>query len=95
MSITFFVACFCLSGLAGLAALIRPKDADITRKTAASAFLNSGILGLIISLLWYAKYQDNILFLVGLCVLSGLGGMATIDMALSTFKKGGIFGGKG
>lgn len=51
--------------------------------------MNSGILGLGIALLWYAKYQDNVYFLIGLCLIAGLGGQATIDLVLDTIKKSG------
>lgn len=88
-AIWVFVASFGVAACAGLAALLR-TNAEITWKSAVSAVLNSGILGLGISLLWYTKYQDNIYFLVGICVIAGLGGATTIDFILDAVKKGGF-----
>ena len=57
---------------------------------AVSAFLNSGLLGLAISMVWYAPDREHAYLLVGLCVLAGLGGMTAVDFLVEAFKKGGI-----
>jgi len=84
-----FLASFGVSALAGLAALLR-SGKPLTILGLLSAILNSGLLGLGICLLWFTKFQDNIYFLVGVCVMAGLGGMTTIDFALTALRKGGF-----
>jgi len=86
-----FIAAFIIAGLGGLAALLRSARA-ITWRTALSALLSSGLMGLTISLLWYNYFEDkqNIYFLLGLCGLAGLGGVTVIDFALKIAKKGGL-----
>lgn len=84
-----FVSSFGVSAFAGLAALLRSGN-KLTRIGVISALLNSGLLGLAIALLWYTKFQGNIYFLIGTCVLSGLGGMASIEFVLKAFTSGGF-----
>lgn len=86
MEIGVFALAFAVSALAGLAALLR-SDQALTIKALASATLNSGVFGLGICLVWYTSYRDNVHFLIGVCVLAGLGGQATIDFALSLVRK--------
>ncbi len=80
-AIIVFMTSFGVSALAGFAAMLR-TGSKLTIYNGLSAFLNSGLLGLSISLLWYLKFQDNLYFLVGVCVIAGLGGMATFDFIL-------------
>ena len=84
-----FLSSFFLAAFAGLAALLR-SGTPLTTYSITSAVANSGLLGLGISLLWYAKYQDNLYFLVGICTLAGLGGMKTVEMVISHFRSGGF-----
>lgn len=94
--ITVFLSSFGVAATAGLAALLR-SNKKLTFVSVFSSLLNSGLLGLGISLLWYTKFRDNIYFLVGVCVLAGLGGMTTVDMVLAQIRKNGFtfkFGGK-
>ncbi len=84
-----FCSAFAVSSLAGLAALLRSAN-PLTTVTIVSSILNSGLMGLGISLLWYTKFQENIYFLIGICVLAGLGGMTTVDFVLSAIRKGGF-----
>jgi lipid-A-disaccharide synthase-like uncharacterized protein len=90
LEIYIFLSAFAVSGLAGLAALLR-SEKEFSRKNAFAYFLNSGILGLGISLLWYMQMQDNVFMLVGLCVLCGLGGMSSVDFFVDLAKKGASF----
>ena len=90
---TLFICAYLVSGLAGIGAALR-SGREITVMYLISSFVNSGFLGLALSLLWYNYFSENQFFLVGLCVLAGLGGTATIDMFLEFFKAdriGGIF----
>lgn len=86
-----FIAAFSMSAFAGLAALLR-SDKEITWTRVASATLNSGMLGLGMSLIWYTKYIDNLYTLIGLCVLFGLGGPITVDAATAVVRR--VFGDK-
>lgn len=81
-----FLSSFGVAAFAGLASLLR-SGTKITFLGVLSALLNSGFLGLSISLLWYTKFQENVYFLVGVCVLAGLGGMTTVNLALTLFRK--------
>lgn len=84
-----FLSSFFVSAFAGLAALLRSVS-PLTVKTVSSALLNSGLLGLAISLLWYVKYKDNLYFLIGCCAVAGLGGMTTVDFFLKAMQGGGF-----
>ena len=85
------VACFSLSSLGGLAALLR-SGKPITTRTIVSAVLYSGLTGLIIGLIWYNYFsgRDNIYFLVGVSGLAGLGGTTLLDFTLQVLSKGGV-----
>jgi hypothetical protein len=84
-----FVSAFGVSSFAGLAALLRGGK-QVTIIAVLSAVLNSGLLGLAIALVWYNKFQDNVYFLIGICVLAGLGGATLVDFFIAAFKAGGI-----
>lgn len=73
-----FIAC----SLAGLAALLRSKQA-IDARAVLSALLNSGFIGTVIGMAWYSSYKDtNLYFLIAVSILAGLGGSTTLDFAL-------------
>ena len=84
-----FAAAFAVSMTAGIAAYLRSTK-PITFLAIITAGLNSGLLGLAIALLWYQKFQDNIYFLVGICVVTGLSGAAGLDFILTAIQKGGL-----
>lgn len=88
-SIWVFIAAFLVSALAGLAAFLR-SPAKVTFRPLLTYFLNSGLLGLGISLLWFMKFRDNLFFLIGICVISGLGGVTFVEYILLLFKQGGF-----
>lgn len=87
--LTVFICAFGVSSFAGLAALLRAGK-QVNFVAVASASLNSGFLGLAIALLWFTKYQDNIYFLIGMCVLAGLGGATMIDFVIQAVKTSGL-----
>lgn len=88
--IWLFIATFLMSSFAGLASLLR-SGKNISTRSATSAMLNSGLLGLAFSLIWYKYYFiDNIYFLVGISLLAGLGGNTIIDFVLEVLRNGGI-----
>lgn len=84
-----FISAFGVASFAGLAALLRSGTA-LTYINVLSAIMNSGIMGLGIALLWYTKFQDNIYFLIGVCVLAGLGGASMVEFVVAAFKRGGL-----
>lgn len=84
-----FISSFGVAAFAGVAALLR-GGSKVTTTGLASAVMNSGLVGLGISLLWYHKFQDNVYFLIGVCVLAGLGGSMTVDFIMNALKTGGF-----
>jgi len=84
-----FVTAFFVSGLSGIASFLRSGN-EIKKIAIITASLNSGLLGLAISLLWYNKFQENIYSLMGICIISGLTGAAGLDLVLSAIQKGGF-----
>jgi hypothetical protein len=84
-----FLISFVISALAGVAALLRSSQ-EITARTVMSVILNTGILGLGISMLLFTYFKDNAYFLIGLCVFAGLGGLTFVGFILQVVKQGGI-----
>ena len=84
-----FSIAFVISALAGVAALLRSSQ-ELTVRTVLSVILNTGIVGLGISLLLFTYFKDNAYFLIGLCVFAGLGGLTFVGFILQVFKQGGI-----
>jgi hypothetical protein len=88
-SIFIFFFAFIASGTAGTAAYLR-SGKPVTRLALITAGLNSGLLGLSICLIYLNKFRDNVHFLLGICVLSGLTGAAGLDFILTSIQNGGI-----
>lgn len=86
--ITLFTTAFVISALAGVAALLRSTK-ELTVRMVVSAILNSGALGLGLALLLFTYFKENTWFLLGLCILAGLGGMTVLGFVLWLFKQGG------
>lgn len=84
-----FLAAFSVSAMAGVASLLRTSK-ELTIRVVLSAILNSGALGLCIALLLFTYFKDNTWFLLGLCMLAGLGGMTVLGFILYLVRKGGI-----
>lgn len=83
--VQLFVYVFFLSGLAGLAALLRSKS-QLNAVAVATSILNCGLIGLAISLLWYLHYKDNLYGLIGICIVAGLGGLPVVEFVIDLFK---------
>lgn len=83
------VAAALVSGLAGLAALLR-SGLPLTVGSACSSLLNSGLLGGAVLMLWHSSFTETPHALVGICVLIGLGGMPAIDFVLRMVLTGGF-----
>ena len=75
------------SSLAGLASQLR-SGKTLTGRSIAAAVLNSGLVGLIIFLLGYRVFQENLPYLIGMSLLSGIGGATLMDFALQVVKRG-------
>jgi hypothetical protein len=88
-----FISAFGVSSFAGLAALLRAGK-RVNTGAVFTAMLNSGMIGLGIATLWYTKFQDNIYFLIGICILAGLGGATLVEFVvqfiIGGLKSGGI-----
>jgi predicted membrane protein len=87
-----FASAFAVSSFAGLAALLR-SGKSVSILSVCSAMLNTGMVGLAIALLWYTKFkgsEENIYFMIGLCVLAGLGGTTAIDFIVAMLKRNGL-----
>lgn len=84
-----FAAASLSSGTAGIAAYLR-SGKPVSWLAIITAGLNSGLLGLAISLLWYRQFADNIYSLLGICVVTGLTGAAGLDLLLTIIAKGGL-----
>jgi hypothetical protein len=83
----FFLA-FVISALAGLGNLLR-SDKRLTTRLMISAVLNSGALGLVVSMLLYSWFKDNTWFLLGLCLLAGLSGASILNFIVMIIRRGG------
>ena len=76
-----FISCFGISALAGFFTHLRSNKPINLRETIAVTFY-SGMLGLVIGLLWYNYFAPaNYYFLIGVSGLAGLGGI-TISHAI-------------
>jgi len=91
VSLSVFAAAFGVSAFAGLATLLR-FSRKLSKLAIVSAMLNSGFLGLAISLIWYQNYREaaNVHGLIGICVLAGMGGSTITDVLISLLAGAGI-----
>jgi len=82
-----FSLIFAGGSIGGLSALLR-SNKRLTLRSVTSAMLNSGIMSLVISLIWWNNYREtNLYFLVGVSILAGLGGATTLDFAVLYVRK--------
>lgn len=79
--VAFFGASF-----AGLATQLR-NGKVLTARSVTAAMLNSGFIGVIIFLMGYKMFTDNIHYLIGLCLFAGIGGATMLDFIITVFKK--------
>jgi hypothetical protein len=83
---------FAISSIGGLAALLRSKQ-PLSLRTTVAAILYSGIVGLLIALLWFNYFKssdENLYFLLGISGLAGIGGTTVIDLAVQILRNGGV-----
>jgi hypothetical protein len=79
------MSAFAVASFAGLADLLR-SGKPVSIRSFISATLNSGLLGLIMFLLWYQNFQGNVEVLIGMCGLAGIGGVTMIDFIVQMLK---------
>ena len=82
--VAFFGASF-----AGLATQLR-NGKTLTFRSVSAAMMNSGFIGTIIFLIGYQMFSDNLPYLIGMCLLAGIGGATMLDFILTALKKNGI-----
>lgn len=75
------------ASLSGLAAQLR-SGGSLSARSVAAAILNSGLVGLIIFLVGYRVFHDDMPYLIGMAMLSGIGGATLMDFALQLVKRG-------
>jgi len=85
-AIMVFITAFLVAGFSGLASLLRSED-EVKFRNISKYFLNSGILGLAVAMLWYNSYIETPFFLLGLCIVVGLTGIKGVDIALGWAQK--------
>jgi len=80
---TLFGVTFGISSIAGLAALLRSKQ-ELTQRLVISAFLNAGLFGTGVAMVWYECYggKAHPWFVMGISLLAGLGGTTLLDFCL-------------
>ncbi len=75
------------ASLAGLAAHLR-SGKELGWRAVTAAVLNSGLVGLIIFLIGFRVFHDDLAYLIGMSLLSGIGGATLLDFALQLVKRG-------
>jgi hypothetical protein len=90
-AVKVLASAFAISSIGGLASLLRSQK-PMTLRSVLSSLLYSGVMGLIIALLWYNILADaaNIYFLLGVSGLAGIGGTTVVDFIIQLIKRGGI-----
>lgn len=84
------LACFTISSMSGLAALLR-SGRELNWRGIFSAILYSGTFGLIYGLIWFNYFDgadQNYFFLIGSSGLVGLGGVSLIDFVVQGILHG-------
>lgn len=85
---TFF-ACFAIASAGGLAEKLRRGGKVTLRELFASA-LYSGLVGLVIGLMWNNYWEANPYFIIGVSGLAGLGGVSFLDVVVQLISRNGI-----
>lgn len=74
------------ASFAGLANQLRSGRA-LTARGVAAAMLNSGFVGVVIFLVGYQSFRDNLPYLVGMSLLAGIGGATILDFAIQLIRR--------
>lgn len=90
-AIAVFITAFLISALGGLGALLRGRR-PLTWRSGTGSVLSSGLIGLIVSLLWYNHFEGkgNIYNLLGISGCVGITGMTGLDFLLKLMARGGV-----
>ena len=62
----------------------------LTLRSVAAAMLNSGFIGVIIFLLGYKMFYENLPQLLGMSIFAGIGGATVLDFFITILKKKGF-----
>ena len=80
------IVSFLGASFAGLTTQLR-NGKVLTYRSVSAAMMNSGFIGVIIFLTGYQMFSDNLPYLIGLCLLAGIGGATMLDFIFTIFKK--------
>lgn len=85
------LSAFGVSAFSGLSAHLRFAK-NLRAVSIVSGALNSGCLGLVISLIWYENYaaSGNTFGLIGICAAAGMCGSKITDVLVSVLSGAGI-----
>lgn len=85
---TLFTMSYLLSSFAGLAALLR-SGIPLSWRLVISAFLNSGLFGVAVAMIWTELYGEIKYpwFMLGVSILAGLGGTSLVDFAFQLIRE--------
>lgn len=78
------IVCFFGASFAGVARALRDGTCGV--REVLAAVLNSGLAGLIVFLIGWENLHSHIHFLIGISILSGIGGATLLDL-LSTILR--------
>ena len=89
-----FCAIFGLSALAGISLVVSDKRKECSVRALLGSFMVSGIIGLVIGLIWWSKFGNtDLYFLIGVSMLAGMGGNSTLGLLYIIFiRKLGLEG---
>ncbi|MEW5709816.1 MAG: hypothetical protein AB1830_13075 [Pseudomonadota bacterium] len=74
------------ASFAGLANQLRLHN-TVTWRSIVAALLNSGFVGLIVAMLGYKTFQDNLPYLYGISLLAGIGGASLLDFMIEGLRR--------
>ncbi len=84
------LSCLAIASLGGFFSLLRSQQ-PLTARGLVAATLYSGLIGLVIGLLWFNYFAPaNLFFLIGTSGLAGLGGVTLLDVVVNVIAKGGV-----
>ena len=81
-----FISCFTLAAFCGFFTHLRGPKALTIREVVAVTFY-SGLVGLVIGLVWFSYFPGNLYFLIGVSGLAGLGGTTMTAAIVKRIQK--------
>lgn len=80
------IMAFLGASFSGLATQLK-HGKTLTLRSISAAMLNSGFIGIIIFLLGYKMFIDNLPYLIGMSLLAGIGGSTILEFIIVMIKK--------